>query len=78
MSRDSKTAAAILSLVDELRAQRSANIQLSSAVGRLTDEISDLRGQVEERNASHSKTTREVAELDARVTRLERPGHAAE
>jgi hypothetical protein len=73
-----KTASAILSLVDELRAQRSANVQLSGAVGRLTDEIVELREQVEERNASHSKTTRAVAEHDARITKLERPDDAAQ
>ena len=78
MTRDGKTAAALLLLVDELRAQRSATMQLSSAIGRLTDELTELRGQVEERNASHAKTTHAVAELDGRVTKLERSGHAAE
>ncbi len=77
MSRDSKTAEAILLLVDELRGMRAVNVQLSAQVGRMVDEMAELRGQVEERNASHSKTTHAVTELEGRVTRLERSGPSA-
>lgn len=78
MTRWEKLSAVLLRLVDSARTQTGAIAHLSSQFGRALDTLERIEKGQEEIHASHQKANREYAGLEARVTKLERSGNAAE
>lgn len=78
MTRWEKLSQVLLRLVDEARSTHGAISHLASSYGRTCDTLDRLEKLIEETHASHQKANRQLVEVEARVSRLERSGSAAE
>jgi hypothetical protein len=72
MTRWEKVSNCFLRIADELRLQRGATAHLASQVGRMCDILVRIETTQEEIHASHQRSIREIAGLEARVTKVER------
>lgn len=73
-----KLSVVLLRLVDSARGVEGAIKHVSSNFGRMGDALERIESRQEEIHASHQKANREYAGLEARVTKIERSGSAAE
>jgi hypothetical protein len=78
MTRWEKLSTVLLRLVDSARQQSGAIAHMTSKFGRSLDTLERIEARQEEIHASHQKSNREYSGLEARVTKLERGGNAAE
>lgn len=78
MTRWEKLSDCLLRVADELRMQGGALRHLSSQFGRSLDVLDRIESRLEETHASHEKSLRFQAEIDARLAKLERGPSAAE
>lgn len=72
MNRWEKLSVVLLRLVDSARGTQGAIAHVSGQVGRMCDTLARIEALCESTNASHQKTIRFDAEIDARVSKLER------
>jgi hypothetical protein len=78
MTRWEKLSTVLLRLVDSARQQSGAIAHMTSNFGRMCDTLDRVETRLDETHASHQKAIREYTGLEARVTKLERSGNAAE
>lgn len=72
MTRWEKLSRVLLLLVDSSRQTSGAISHLASEYGRSCDTLDRLERLIEETHASHQKANRQLVEVEARVSRLER------
>lgn len=78
MNRWQKLSSVLLRLIDSARTTSGAVSHLSSQFGRALDSLDRIETKLDETTASHTKINREYSQLEARVTKIERSGNAAE